>query len=413
MGKYVLRCAGCGDEIRERFALSCKRCDALIRTVYSRKKLRVRKLPGIWKFHDWLPVERSSEYSGAPLTYRSEGLAKELGLDSLWISFNGYWPERNAALKTCTFKEYEAAVTLQLAREAGMGSLVIASAGNTAKSFAYMASKIRYPIVLVVPKRCLPDVWIIESAENIRTLVVRDGDYSDSIAVAKKLCAVEGMSYEGGARNVARRDGLGVVPLDAVLKMKRMPKHYFQAAGSGTGGIAVFEAALRLRGDGRFGRTLPKLHLSQNLPFVPMVRAWQAKRRELFPEDIANPNILDLIIARVLSNRYPPYAVSGGVYDALSATKGEMYAVSNSETESAAKLFESLEGIDIVPAAGVGVASLLKAVESGKIKKTDSVLLNITGGGERRLKEDFVTQEIEGVEISKDASLEEMLEALR
>ncbi len=413
MGKYLLRCTGCGSVIKEWFTLSCPRCDALMRTVYSRRKLRVRRLEGIWRFLDWLPVESASEYDGAPLTYKSSELAKELGLKNLWISFNGYWPERGAKLKTCTFKEYEAAVTLQLAIELGMGSLVIASAGNTAKSFAYMASRMRYPIVLVVPKRCLPDVWIIESAENIRMLVVRDGDYSDSIAIAKKLCAVEGMSYEGGARNIARRDGLEVVLLDAALKMKRMPKHYFQSAGSGTGGIAIWEAALRLRRDGRFGRVLPKLHLSQNLPFVPMVHAWQARRRELFPEDIANPNILDLIIARVLSNRYPPYAVRGGVYDALLATKGEMYAVSNNETESAAKLFKSLEGIDIVPATAVAVASLLKAVEASKVKKRESILLNVTGGGEERLREDIAPKEISGVEISKDASLEEMLEALR
>ncbi len=399
--------------LKEKFVLSCSSCDALVRSIYYSKMLRIKNLPGLWRFYDWLPVDGASEYTGAPLTYKSSELAKELGLKNLWISFNGYWPERGAKLKTCTFKEYEAAVTLQLAIELGMGSLVIASAGNTAKSFAYMASRIKYPIVLVVPKRCLPDVWIIESAENIRTLVVRDGDYSDSIAVAKKLCAIEGMVYEGGARNAARRDGLGVVLLEAALKMKRMPRHYFQAAGSGTGGIAAWEAALRLRGDGHFGRSLPKLHLSQNLPFIPMVRAWKAKRRELFPEDVANPNVLELIIARVLSNRYPPYAVKGGVYDALRATRGEMYAVSNQEAESAAEFFESLEGIDIVPAAGVAVDSLLKAVETGKVKKRDSTLLNITGGGEKRLKEDFATQEIKGVEISKDASLEEMIEALK
>lgn len=412
MGEYVLRCAGCGSVINQRFALSCPRCDALIRTEYSSKKLRLRRLEGIWKFIDWLPVNSANDYSGAPLTYKSKALAKELGLKNLWISFNGYWPERGAALKTCSFKEYEAAVTLQLAHETGIKNMVVASAGNTAKSFAYIASKMKFPIVLVVPKRCLPDIWILESSETIKTLVVKDGDYSDSITVAKRLCALEGMTYEGGARNVARRDGLGVVFLDASLRMKCMAKHYFQSAGSGTGGIAAWEAALRLRRDGRFGRVLPKLHLSQNLPFVSMVRAWHAKRRELFPEDVANPNVLDLIIARVLSNRYPPYAVSGGVYDALCATKGEMYAVSNEEAESAAKLFESLEEIDIVPAAGVAVSSLLKAVDGGKVRKDERVLLNVTGGGEKRLKEDFKVHEIRGTEISKHASLEELRKAV-
>ena len=62
---------------------------------------------------------------------------------------------------------------------------------------------------------------------------------------------------EGGAKNVARRDGMGTVMLDAAVTIGRMPDYYFQAIGSGTGGIAAWEAALRLRDDGRFGTRLP------------------------------------------------------------------------------------------------------------------------------------------------------------
>ena len=78
------------------------------------------------------------------------------------------------------------------------------------------------------------------------------------------------MVSEGGARNIARRDGMGTVMLDAALTIGKMPDHYFQAVGSGTGGISVWEAAIRLRADGRFGQKIPKLQLAQNLPFVPM-----------------------------------------------------------------------------------------------------------------------------------------------
>jgi len=43
-----------------------------------------------------------------PVTYRSTELAAELGLNNLYISFNGYWPEKGAFIKTCSFKELEA-----------------------------------------------------------------------------------------------------------------------------------------------------------------------------------------------------------------------------------------------------------------------------------------------------------------
>ena len=36
-----------------------------------------------------------------------------LHLNNLYISFTGYWPEIGALVKSCTFKEFEAAVVLE------------------------------------------------------------------------------------------------------------------------------------------------------------------------------------------------------------------------------------------------------------------------------------------------------------
>jgi cysteate synthase len=134
----------------------------------------------------------------------------------------------------------------------------------------------------------------------------------------------------------------------------------------------------------------PKLHLSQNAPFVPIYNAWKANRRKILPEDMPNvEHSIKQIHAVVLSNRNPPYSVGGGVYDALSNTQGEMYSVTNTAAKKAGQLFESVEEIDLVPAAEVAVASLIQSVEQNKVLKDDWILLNVTGGGLTRLKEDF------------------------
>ena len=49
-------------------------------------------------------------------------------------------------------------------------------------------------------------------------------------------------------------------------------------------------------------------------------------------------------------------------------------------------MFELLEGIDIHPAAAVAVASLIKVVAEGNIDPEAVIMLNITGGGEKRFK---------------------------
>lgn len=415
MSKFYLMCVE-GGEVRKdvSFNFSCPNHRGLSRSIYSKRNLALRRLPGIWRFIDWLPVNEPSSYSDKPVTYKSEGLAEYLGLKNLYITFNGYWPERDVNMETCTFKELEAAVTIRYAQENNVSKLVIASAGNTAKAFAAAATQECFPVVLLVPRKCLCGVFLPRyDRRYVKTVMITDGDYSDSIALAKRLSRIKGFTYEGGARNIARRDGLGTVLLDAVFEIGCMPRHYFQAVGSGTGAIAAYEAALRLREDGRFGGALPRLHLAQNLPVAPMYSAWRAGRREIVPaEDIPQvENVLDLIYARVLSNRYPPYSIAGGVYDALVATQGEMYGVRNSEAKRAKALFAKLEGIDILPAAGVAVAALLQAVEKGSIRRQDITLLNITGGGSARLRKDKKLHRLkEDYTLSKDADDRELRE---
>lgn len=403
MGDYVVRCVGDGS-VQPPYALSCPNDQSLLRTDYASKRIDIKDLPGIWKFFDWLPVKGIiPEASGGPVTYKSEGLAKELGLGNLYIGFSGYWPERGALMQTCSFKDLEAPPTMQRLRERKDSlTLVVASAGNTARAFAQVASQTGQPLVLFVPERAISRMWITVEKGPVTLICVR-GDYTDAIAVAEKVQSLKGFVPEGGARNIARRDGMGTVMLDAAITLKALPDHYFQAVGSGTGGISAWEASMRLIQDGRFSLRprssarstetekpklprqlmqpiLPKLHLAQNIPNAPIYYAWTGK--EPLPQ--AGEMFDD-----VLFNRRPPYSIRGGVKDALDATGGQVYGITDGEAAKAKRLFESLEGIDILNAAGVAVAALIQAVQSESVDLDDIILLNITGGGVSRLKEDF------------------------
>ncbi|HOO54313.1 MAG TPA: cysteate synthase [Methanothrix sp.] len=384
MGEYLVRCLGCGHAQPPR-ALTCQNDDSLLRTEYFTKRLTPRDdLPGLWKFYDWLPVKEPLRGSGEkPIAYRSEGLGRELGLENLYVSFSGYWPERGAKMTTCSFKDLEAPPTVErmIEREDDQ-ILVVASAGNTARAFAQAASAAHLPLVLVVPPTGLDRLWISERPSDNICVISVNGDYTEAIDFAARLSAHPRFVGEGGARNVARRDGMGVVMLDGVLSMKALPKHYFQAVGSGTGGIAAWEASIRLVEDGRFGRHLPKLHLAQNSPCAPIYASWTGSKMEMgeCPKGMVDD---------VLYNRKPPYAVKGGVKEALEETEGEVYAIPNQEAKDAQKIFEDSEDIDILPAAAVAVAALEKAVRAGAVEKKDLILLNITGGGVSRAEEEL------------------------
>ncbi|HVP19471.1 MAG TPA: cysteate synthase [Spirochaetia bacterium] len=392
---YRLACPVCGKHFEDspsEFLLSCPEphSPALLKAVYRQKRLVVHsEHSGVFRFSDWLPIRRKLFGAPGPVVYRSQGLGPYLGLENLFVIFNGFWPEKGALMETCTFKELEAQAVCGRVVEDWDSCLVVSSAGNTARAFLQACSRYDVPAFVVVPGNSLPLLWSTGRPKSSVRLAVLEGeaDYTDAIALGNGIANMEGYYSEGGARNVARRDGMGTAVLRAVEEAGEIPQHYFQAVGSGTGAIAAWEMNERLVGDGRFGARKMKLHLAQNAPFTPMVDAWEAGSRIIAGSDeAAARKRVHSIRAQVLANRNPPYSLAGGLYDALRESGGFMYRVSNEDSERAGRLFAERELIDIDPAAEVAVASLIQARSAGRVRSGDLVALNITGGGRSKLQ---------------------------
>lgn len=371
---------------------------SLIRAIYDKKQITFGPTEeGVYRFSDWLPIVRQLKGSHAPVTYKSEALARELDLQNLYITLSGYHPERGALMTTCSFKETEAYSVcgrMSLQQQAQGKVLVVASAGNTARAFARVCSDNDIPLLLCVPQDNLEALWFDEPIkECVRLVAPASGaDYFDAIHIGN--LAVESPKFyaEGGAKNIARRDGMATTMLSATETIGQIPDYYFQAVGSGTGAIAAWEANLRLIQDGRWGNNKCRLIVSQNAPFLPMYDAWKANSRALLPFDdqVAREQV-EQINAKVLSNRRPPYAIAGGLFDALKDSQGDIVCADNQAAHSAAQLFLKLEGVDINPAAAIALATLIDWAKAGKIKKNANVMLNITGAGEQKLKHQIQT----------------------
>ena len=391
--KYTLQCIATGREFDDAgWILDDPECKtpSLVRANYANKQLNLKSDDyGFYKFCDWLPVKRILNGSSAPVTYKSEALARHLGLSNLWITLSGYAPRHGVKMTTCSFKETEAYSVCARMEEREERVLVVASAGNTARAFARVCSDNDIKLLLAVPADNLDALWFTEPINDCVKVIAceKGGDYFDAINLSNMALKSHKFYAEGGAKNIARRDGMGTTVLSAVTTIGRIPDYYFQAVGSGTGAIAAWEANMRLIEDGRYGTNLMKLIVSQNAPFVPIFDAWRADSREMLAYDVKKARRdAELIDAKVLSNRRPPYIFAGGLYDALKATNGDVVVATNAQARRAGKLFKELEGIDIHPAPAVALASLIKMIESGSVDRDACIMLNITGAGEEAAK---------------------------
>ena len=96
-----------------------------------------------------------------------------------------------------------------------------------------------------------------------------------------------------------------------------------------------------------------------------------------------------------LLNKGPAYGQIGAVHDILKESNGQTHIVEQHDAIKMRELIESIEEIDIMTPGAVAAASLAQAVEDGSVDVNDCVLLNISGGGVKRLRNDIQTRQIE------------------
>lgn len=386
--KYTLLNVGNGHEFADKgWTLSDPDGGApsLIRALYANTRFTPRDdLDGIYRYAEWMPIKRTLHRSCAPVTYQSKGLARYLGLEQLYITFSGWCPRIGARMRTCSFKETEAYSVLARMSRDEHRVLVVQSAGNTARAFAQVCSDNDIPIVICVPEDNTHDLWFSRRLNDcVKLVAVPHGcDYYDAIRLGDKLAEDAHFFLEGGAKNVARRDGMGTTVLSCVEKAGRIPDAYFQAVGSGTGAIAAWENVERLAADGRFGENKMRVYVAQNKPFTLLYDSWKAGSRALVDLDAdQGRRQAEIILAKVLSNRKPPYSLAGGLYDTLVASHGDVYLADNEDIMYWMIQFRNLEGYELLPASCVAVAALAKAVREGAVRKDECIMLNCTGGG--------------------------------
>ena len=389
---YALRCLRCGLESqRGILAIQCSHCRArsFLRAHYEPSFLLDGSPEQFTSYRAWLPFALKTSLPGLRIgCFRASELGARLGLEHLWFLVSGYAPHHGADLSTCTFKILEAAgVMLRVLTESNR-TLIISSAGNTGCAVLELGVRNQIPAVVVVPENAIPGMFVSSKPTDRAPLLIalKNATYPDAIRLVGEMQERFGMRVvrEGGAYNVARRDAMGVPVLRAVQAIGKIPDHYFQAVGSGTGGIAAHEAALRLETAGFTGGPM-KLHLVQNAPFTPMVEAWKSGAQDV--TQLPRKEVLarsKQTYTQVLANASPPYAVTGGVRDVLQKTRGEMYAVSNAESRAAFQQIHSVYDLEPYPESAAAFAGLHQAVKTGLIAPQDTILVHLTGCGWQR-----------------------------
>lgn len=386
MADYKLRCADCGGLYPEdAYHIHCPGCAGFLEVELD----RVPDAPvdpdfgSIFRYHPLMPydpvrddIARFEDMPASP-TAEAPRLSELLGVEVFF--------KDETALPTGTWKDREGFVSLHRLLRAGIEDMVVFSSGNTGTSLARSASLVRGPrLHMVIPEQSRRRVESVRHFFDPEYVKVHyaPGSNDECIVAAQRLADERGYAVEGGFANYARREGLKLLALEAVLDWGQPVDWYVQAVA---GGIGIYSYHKAYRDLGRAG-DCPRLMGVQAAICAPMTDAWEAGAATLEERHVPR-EVVPSDFVRVLRTRRPAdsYPVLKKIMDAVD---GRFEKADDAQIHEALRLFylddhyrrahrETGRLVGLEPA--TALAGLVKAVRRGTVAKGSRVLLNVSG----------------------------------
>lgn len=286
-----LECARCGARGEQRsLAQLCPSCGGpylvrydleQVRVSMSREALRDRA-PDLWRYHELLPAEdpRRAVTLGEGMTplLPLPRLGDRIGVERLFTKDEGLLP-------TGTFKARGAAVGVTRARELGVTTIALPTAGNAGAAWAAYGARAGIEVVVVMPESTPEVIQRETAAYGARALLV-EGSIADAGAIVKRLCAERGWYDASTLKEPYRIEGKKTMGFELAEQLGwRVPDVIVYPTGGGVGLVGMWKAFEELRTIGWLSRDDDHPHFVavQASGCAPIVKAFSEGRDESDP----------------------------------------------------------------------------------------------------------------------------------
>jgi threonine synthase len=338
------------------------------RAAFEQILTRPRREDGLWAYAELLPVDPGKVpvtlgEGGTPLT-AAPALAASAGVGSVHI--------KNECLNpTGSFKDRIAALVVAKALEAGARTMVLVSSGNMAVSTAAYGALAGLKTVVIVSPSVRRE-RILQIALYGATVLRVKGTSADRLGLC--LSAVDRFGWYNGNSpyNPYGPHGAKTISYEIFLQGGREGFDWIiSPVGFGCNIVGNWKGFQDLVQLGRIAR-IPRFAAVQTEGSPSLVKAFEQGLMEAVPgpqETIAGGLSQVVTLNSVLALR------------ALRDTDGTAVAVSDSELLNAIPQLAREAGIFAEPSGVAAVAGLRRLVANGTLRKSDRVLLLISGSG--------------------------------
>jgi threonine synthase len=302
---------------------------------------------------------------GTPLIH-ARRLGSELGVDQLWLKFEGTNP-------TGSFKDRGMVLAVSRARSSGARAIVCASTGNTSASAGAYAAAAGLDCFVVLPAGKVARGKLAQALAAGARLISVEGNFDEALDAVRRL-GEEGLAAIVNSINPDRIEGQQTAAWEIVDALGRAPDALALPVGNAGNITAYWRGFNRYVSEGRTS-SRPRMLGFQAAGAAPLVGGEPVER----PETVATA----IRIGRPAS--------WDGAIAARDESGGTIEAVSDEEILEAQRDVVRLEGIFCEPASAASVAGVRRLAREGRLHRSETVVCVLTGHG---LKDpDIVTGE--------------------
>lgn len=369
-----LKCVACGRTFdRDAPVNTCPGCGSMISCRYDCERAKEAFGPGalaertknLWRYHELLPVR-----DAANVVSLGEGLTPMLKLGG------GVLLKDDGQIPTGTFKARGMAVAVSRAKELGLKSLVVPSAGNAGAALACYASRAGLHARVYLPVETPESIVAECRAFGAETILV-EGNIGDAGA---KMKADGGGYFEMSTmKEPYRLEGKKTMGYEIAEQMGfELPDSIVYPTGGGTGLIGMWKAFEEMEELGWIGRERPRMFSVQSEACAPVVAAFESGK------DTTDPAFPDgKTVASGL--RVPRPFASRQILAVLRGSRGSALSVSEDEILSSMRTLAK-EGIFACPEGAATMAGYHRLVDGGLVGGGERTLLYNTGTGLKHLE---------------------------
>ena len=374
-----LECSSCGEKHDADVVQTvCKKCGKPLFARYdleavkdsvTRRELVAREAT-MYRYYELLPIKdrRNIVTLGegwTPMT-PTPSLGKSIELPDLWIKDEGIIP-------TGSFKARGLGMAISKAKELGIKSVALPSAGNAAGAMSAYGARAGMKVYVFMPKDA-PKVNQVECQIVGAKVVLVDGLISDAGKLVKE--GMEEMQWFNVATlgEPYRVEGKKTMGLEVAEQFDwELPDVIIYPTGGGTGIIGMWKVFDELEELGWIGSKRPKMVSVQAEGCAPIVKAYD--------EGLKESTFFQNAATKASGLRVPKALGDFLVLNAARDSGGKCISVSDEELMEGVSDIAKHEGMFACPEGAATYAALKKMLAEGSVDKDERVVLFNTGSG--------------------------------